>query len=167
MMFEVEVAADQVTPAFERLEDLLDDLSPVMVEIGEYITQATKNRFRTSTGPDGNQWAAKSQTTLMNYGIRKSNRVPVKPLIGLTRNLSKNIFFDATSDSVEIGSPEIYSAVMQFGAAKGAFGTTSRGAPIPWGNIPARPFLGVSNDDQDEIIDIVEDWVSKVSQATP
>jgi phage gpG-like protein len=52
----------------------------------------------------------------------------------------------------------IYAAVQQFGAAKGAFGRTSRGAPIPWGNIPARPFLGISAEDEPLMLEIVAEW---------
>lgn len=44
---------------------------------------------------------------------------------------------------------------MHHGARKGQFGRTSRGAPIPWGNIPARDFLGVSADDRVGIVDVL------------
>ena len=59
-----------------------------------------------------------------------------------------------------VGSPLIYAGVHQFGAKKGAFGTTSKGSPIPWGDIAARPFLGVSNDDEREIVDIILDHLT-------
>ncbi len=57
---------------------------------------------------------------------------------------------------MEIGSPSIYAGTHQFGAAKGAFGSTSKGAPIPWGDIPARPFLGLSDADEADIRDLID-----------
>ena len=66
-----------------------------------------------------------------------------------------------------MGSPTIYAGTQQFGAEKGAFdsyGHTGFGGheltlPIPWGDIPPRPFLGLSNDDRDEIAALVSDYV--------
>ena len=49
---------------------------------------------------------------------------------------------------------------MQFGARYGAFGTISRGGSIPWGNIPARPFLGISDTDRSNIAATVEEWLA-------
>ena len=49
----------------------------------------------------------------------------------------------------------------QFGAEKGAFGATSRGTPIPWGDIPARPFLGLSADDRDGVRDRILDFIGE------
>ena len=43
----------------------------------------------------------------------------------------------------------------QFGAKQGTFGRTTRGGPIPWGNIPARPFLGPSDDLNQDILEAI------------
>jgi phage gpG-like protein len=50
-----------------------------------------------------------------------------------------------------------YAAVQQFGAVAGALGRNKRGSPIPWGNIPARPFLGVSAQDKVEVLEILQE----------
>lgn len=52
----------------------------------------------------------------------------------------------------------IYAGSQQFGAAKGSFGNTKRGSPIPWGDIPAREFLGLSDEDRHEVSGIVTDY---------
>lgn len=44
-------------------------------------------------------------------------------------------------------------------AERGAFGSTSRAAPIPWGDIPARPFLGLSGSDRDELRSILIEFI--------
>ena len=77
--------------------------------------------------------------------------------------MRSQIFFNAGDDWVEWGSNAIQSAVMQFGAGKGAFGTTSRGGPIPWGDIPARPFLGLSDEDRTAIVQTIEDWLERAA----
>ena len=69
--------------------------------------------------------------------------------------------FRAGRDQVEVGSPLIYAGTHQFGAARGAFGSTSGGAPIPWGDIPARPFLGLSDDDEFEITELVASHLAR------
>ena len=54
-----------------------------------------------------------------------------------------------------VGTNVVYAATHQFGATRGAFGTTSRGNPIPWGDIPARLFLGVNPETERSILDIL------------
>jgi len=104
-----------------------------------------------------------------------------KPLIGETRSLSSNIAWQlAGEDAVVIGSPMIYAGVQQFGAQMGEFGRysqvarwrkygnndfrrhagTKAGFPIPWGNIPARPFLGVSQSDREAILELAAEYVN-------
>ena len=69
--------------------------------------------------------------------------------------LRGNLAYRVGNSEGEIGSPSVYAGVHQFGAAKGSFGKTKRDAPIPWGDIPARPFLGLSDEDEADIRDIV------------
>ena len=51
----------------------------------------------------------------------------------LTRDsdLRGNLAYRGDRDSVEVGSPGVYVAGHQFGAARGTFGKISRGRPIP------------------------------------
>jgi phage gpG-like protein len=149
------------------LDAALTDMTPVMNDLGELLTTSTKDRFPTGTAPDGSRWAPKSQTTLNRYGVKKSNRVDPRPLFGPSGLLSQQIFHDASAIEVSWGSNLIYSAVMQFGAGKGAFGTMSNGSPIPWGNIPARPFIGVSAEDEVNIIATLEEWLQRAADQTP
>jgi phage virion morphogenesis protein len=163
-MYRVEIKNDEVTGALTALSARLGDMTPVMQEIGEYLVASTRGRFPEGRAPDGTAWAPKSPTTLKAYGARKSNRVDTRPLFGPSGTLSRNIFYRAFSDGVEVGSDRIYAAVMQFGAAKGAFGQTSRGGPIPWGNIPPRPFLGLSEVDEGNILAIIGEWAARAAE---
>lgn len=164
-MYEVEFEADAVAAALKRLAAGVADMTPVMQSIGEYLMVSTKDRFPTGQAPDGSAWQPKSPTTLARYGARKSNRVDHRPLYGPTGLLSSQIHYQAGHDFAEVGSNRIYAAVMQFGAAKGAFGNMANGSPIPWGDIPARPYLGLSAKDATEIPAIIAEWLETVARA--
>jgi len=157
----VEIKEDEITGALTRLSAALSDMTPVMQEIGEIMVDSTKQRFAQGIAPDGSRWAPKSQTTLNRYGARTSNRIDIRPLFGPSGALSSQIFYEVTPDSVSWGSPMIYAGTQQFGAAQGAFGRTSRNGPIPWGNIPARPFLGVSAEDQTNILETIAEALTR------
>jgi phage gpG-like protein len=77
-----------------------------------------------------------------------------------TGNLRNSITANPSRTQVEIGTNEKYGKTHQFGAARGQYGRTRHNAPIPWGNIPARPFLpteagGLPNDWEQDITDII------------
>lgn len=163
-MIRVEVEDSAADTALQRLAALVTDMTPLMQELGEYLTTSTKDRFPTGRAPDGTPWAQKSPATLERYGARKSNRIDRRPLFGPSGMLSSQIHSEAGPTAVEWGSNLIYAATMQFGAAKGAFGTTARGGPIPWGHIPARPFLGLSQTDRASVLDIITEHLAA---ATP
>lgn len=161
-MIRVEVQDAGAQAMFAQLRAALVNMRPLMQDLGEHLSETTKRRFETSTAPDGSRWAPNTETTYLRYlgnfsgGTLKDGRLNAKgaaraankkPLIGETRSLSTSINYLAGSDFVEIGSPMVYAAVQQFGAAAGSFA----GGKSPWGDIPARPFLGLSGEDQAEI----------------
>lgn len=162
-MYSFELNTDTLSPALTALAEAMSDMTPVMQDIGEYMIKATRERFPKGEAPDGSKWARKSPATLAAYGARKSNRVDARPLYGPTGLLSQQFSYAADPDGVEWGSNRIYAAVMQFGAGKGAFGTTSRGSAIPWGNIPARPFIGVSDEDETQIFSIISEYLQSAA----
>ncbi len=159
-MFSVEIKNDTVTSGLTRLGAQMGNLTPVMEQIGEYLVMSTKERFEKGTSPEGAKWAPKSAATLAQYGARKSNRVDTRPLFGPSGMLSSQISHEAGPDSLEVGSNLIYAAVQQFGAGKGQFGNMTNGSPIPWGNIPARPFLGISPEDETNILALIADFIT-------
>lgn len=162
-MYRLEINDQQITARLNQLAEGMEDMTSAMQEIVEFLVVTTKHRFPAGVAPDGTPWAPKSPTTLAAYAQRGDRQDP-RPLFGPTGALSSNIFGVATPSSAEVGSALIYSAVMQFGAGKGAFGVNGRGSPIPWGNIPARPFLGLSEADQAGILDITAEYLDALSQ---
>lgn len=58
-----------------------------------------------------------------------------------TGQLRRSIVTHVKADSVMIGTNDPKAPTHQFGAKQGEYGKSGRGGPIPWGTIPARPFL--------------------------
>ncbi|MEQ5870238.1 phage virion morphogenesis protein [Sagittula sp. NFXS13] len=166
-LIELDFDLDELTPALARVIAKLGDTTELMQDIGELMVNSTKQNFAEGTDPDGDAWAPKSMATLEAYRRREGKKanasVPSRPLIGVTRMLSTTISYEAQNGSVEWGSNQIQAAVMQFGAKKGAFGTASNGSSIPWGNIPARPFLGFGEADKTAIQETIEDYLQQAS----
>lgn len=160
--------------ALQRLAQQAGDLGGALNQIGEALAETTKQRFAAGRAPDGTPWAPNSAVTIDGFvnvfsGSRKKDGSLSKrgaaraggkrPLIGETRRLSTEIFHQVVGDAVEIGSSLPYAATQQFGARRGAFGADRHGRPLPWGDIPARPFLGVSEADAELVEDIVGRWL--------
>ena len=154
-MIQIEIDTSEVRGAIRRAIETLEDMTPIYTDIGEYLIEAHRQRFIKGVDPDGNPWAPKSAVTLERYR-RRGYGFLGQPLIGPSKSLSRMILRFVSKDGVVIGSNMIYAAVMQEGAAKGAFGKTSRGAPIPFGTIPARRWLGLSSEDEAKIVKIVD-----------
>lgn len=158
-MITIELKDAEVARMLARLAASMSDLTPVMQEIGEQLVYETGQRFNQGVAPEGGAWAPKSEATIRAYQ-RRGDGVSFKPLFGPSGRLHSTIDYRAGSDFAEVGSGAIYAAVMQFGAGKGAFGSDSAGHSIPWGTIPARPFLGLSEIDRGNIIETVNAWLT-------
>lgn len=143
----------EVRAALERLAQRAGHLAPALTEIGEVLVQSTQARFASESGPDGQRWAENSPVTR----ARKRNR-HILTEGGYLGDLIHPQLLDG-GRGLAVGSGRKYAAVQQFGQPKGASGTTRRGAPIPWGDISPRPFLGLSDDDRERVLEILRDYL--------
>lgn len=166
-MLRVEIQDQEVQAALERLVESGEDMSPAMRDIGEYLVESTKGRFRTGTAPDGTPWAPNSEATIRAALYRMGRKAPPKgatlpakrPGIGESRRLGQEIHYRAGPQDVEVGSALIYAGTFHLGARKRQYGSDSAGRPIPWGDIPARPFVGLSEEDGGAIEEIVAEFL--------
>lgn len=117
------------------------DTSALMPQLGEYLLASTQERFTSQTGPDGNVWQALQPRTLKR---KKYNKDKVLTLRGFLRKNLRYQILDKTT--VQIGSHLEYAATHQYGRAA----------------IPARPFLGLSSQDHQEIRAIIQDWAAEL-----
>ena len=120
---------------------------PALRSIGEELQRTTQERFDQGQkqAPDGTPWARNRPVTIALKG--RDNPLYQR---GNLQNTIRYQLRGATG--VEVGTNLIYGAAHQFGMPKGYAGRTRRGAPIPWGNVPARPYLGLSADDLTALI---------------
>jgi phage gpG-like protein len=151
---------DTLDHALAAVAAAVSDMTPVMDAIGELLLVSAQDRMRDGEQPDGAPFVPRAQTTLDRYA--KLGLTFGAPL-NVSGDMRNTLFYEADQDSVEYGSNALQAAVMQFGAAKGAFGKTSNGPSIPWGTIPARPFIGLSDEDQDNIIAELEEWLEETA----
>lgn len=150
-MLDVRLDDSQISRALTELTERVGDLRTPLLDIGEYLQQATDQRFRQQVAPDGSPWAPLSPTTLAR---KKGSRILRES--GLLQDTLRH---QVDGDELRFGTDRPYGAVHQFGQSRGASGKNRRGSPIPWGDIPARPFLGLSREDEDEILAIVSDYL--------
>lgn len=120
---------------------------PAMMEIGEELLISHDQRFRDKKSPDGVPWAPLSETT---KSLKTKNVDTILVLNGL---LSGTLNYQASSDNLLFGSPLEYAATHQFGRV------TSPNSMIPNKAIPARPFLGVDENDREMILETLSDYL--------
>lgn len=154
------------------LIDRLDSPEQALKPIGEQIVERIKQRFQTSTAPDGTPWRPNAQSTLQAIanGLGRSYQTKggglnargnlkmtsKKPLID-TGELSTNIHAKVIGDSLTITESPVYAAIHQFG------GKAGRGLKV---TIPARPSMPVRIDgtlypqEQSLIIEAINDYLA-------
>lgn len=135
----------------------LQDPAPLWDEIGLSLVTSTQMRFERGVTPAGNPWPPSIRVQL-GQGSGKT-------LIESGR-LMQSITHDADAGGVSVGTNVIYAAVHQFGdiiMAKNAaalhFKLGGVDVFVDSVEIPARPFLGVDQADQDEMIKIAADYI--------
>lgn len=146
-----------------RLIERGNNLQPLLKNMGEQVLNSTQERFESSTDPDGNRWVSNSPVTFARLlGSRHTNKsgkinargvsrvMSKKPLI-LSHTLQGSIRYQLNGQSVMVGTNLVYAKMMHFGGAKSAF-------PHLWGDIPARPFLGISASDKQVLERMVVDY---------
>jgi len=115
--------------------------------IGEELYNVSQEAFEKEADPEtGTAWAPWSPT----YAASKRHGSKILHKRG---DLQRSITYEAMPELVTVGSPMVYAPTHQFGEEKGATGKTTKfGVPIPWGDIPARPFLGIDPGFEDRVL---------------
>lgn len=151
-MIRIEVDSERVVTSLRNLIALGRNTGPVMADIAALGESQTTRRFRDETGPDGQKWKPSLRARII--GGRTLSK---------DGHLAASISGRHGRDFAEWGVNRIYAAIHQFGGeirAKGGslrFRLANGGfATVQKVTMPARPFLGVSDDDADDILSIIE-----------
>ncbi|WP_107326986.1 phage virion morphogenesis protein [Agrobacterium pusense] len=116
--------------------------------VGEHLLNSTDERFDSETAPDGSRWKTLSLVT-RDLRMRKYGNAPIT-ILRASGALRGSINMVASENEVRIGSALVYAAIHQLG------GEAGRNRKV---SIPARPYLGLSSEDETEIFAIAEDWL--------
>lgn len=134
------------------------DMTPLTEGWGQTLEDSVLYRFETETAPDGSKWEPSIRArmeggkTLTKSGQLRDSRTHV-----------------AGRDYVEVGTNKIYAGVHQYGATIRAKAAPFLVFQLPGGlglrkvkevTIPARPFLGLSADDEEELLAQADDYAA-------
>lgn len=138
------------------------DKKKINAALGQAVRESTLERFKTSKSPSGKKW------TVSMRAQAEGGKTLVK-----TSQLRSSIKVKSDTSGFAVGTNVKYAATHQFGES----GRTIRAKNHKvlrfqvggqWISkkqvritIPARPFLGLSDDDMEEIRATVEDFISK------
>ena len=139
-------AADIVRPA-----DLMD-------AVGAVAEEGTQRRFETASDPAGRPWIPSERARLGTRG---------GPTLTDTGLLQLSIARRASDREVAVGTNLVYGAIHQFGGtirakdAEALHFTTAGGEHVTAKSvsIPARPFLGLDDEDRTGILALVRRWL--------
>lgn len=136
----------------QRLEDGARNALPLFTEIGSALEASTRDRIgRTKTAPDGTPWLNLSPA----WAARKKERGFAGGTLTMRGDLLNSVAFEAEAGHVDIiAGPTEYAAIHQYGGTPGM-------APGP-AAVPARPFLGVSAEDAQEIDEAAVAWLDRM-----
>lgn len=152
----------------KRLRGLKEngERAPPLVAISEKMKTSVDLRFKKGVDPDGNKWAALSIESTLKFNYREGDypRKGDSPLRD-TGRLQRSITPKSGNGFAKVGTNVEYAPTHQFGAAKGSFAqiptVNGKMRPIPWGNIPARPFFGITNEERKKYNKIILDYIIK------
>lgn len=142
----MQIVVNQSLPAlqqhFDRLRERLGgDLTPLMAAIGGVLESSTRERFESKRDPQGVSWEQ------LNPKTKEAKRTAKGRLRGgilVDRgDLRKSITWHATSQSVAVGTDRHYGRYHQEGTQ----------------HMPARPFLGLSVEDEGNILQTVQNFI--------
>ena len=156
MKIDIKIKDQSALRALNLLVRRGDDLSPAMQAIAGVLADNIEEAFQSEQSPEGSVWSPLSDTTIKRRV--KFSYWPGQKL-QQTGRLANSITSSFGRDYAIAGTNVIYAATHQFGAKKGSFGSDRHGRPIPWGDIPARPFLGLSDEGIHEIEKIIARFI--------
>lgn len=180
----LDVTLDQteIGQALDSLVNRMTDLTKPLNDIAEYLHQSTDDRFRQQVAPDGSPWAPLAPSTLAR---KKSGRI-----LREAGTLQDTLRHSISNNELSFGTDRPYGAIHQFGGKieqaarsqqvyfrQGKDGTVgsrfvkknrsnfaqwaSRGAYTA--SLLARPYLGLSRDDEAEVISIIDSYLVQQS----
>lgn len=134
---------DAAIKRLSRLEGF--QMAELTDDAGAILESSTRDRFDTKTAPDGAAWVPWSE----DYDDTREDR---HSLLVEEGDLRDSIASYSTGGEVHVGSNLIYAAHHQIGGDEIGSG------------IPARPYLGISDEDEIDLADLVKGKLEELLQ---
>lgn len=148
--FAVRVENQGVLQVLQRLSSRLDDLTPFMEEVSGVLAFGVEEAFRLEQDPvSGAAWEELADATVAQRSA--DGHWPGKKL-QVKGQLAASFSTDFGPDFAMVGTNLEYAAIHQFG------GKAGRNRSV---DIPARPYLGLSDDSAAEILVIAERYLAE------
>lgn len=128
----INLDTSQLQRALDLAAEHLDNTEPLMESISRALVSETMENFRLQGRP---AWAGLSPKYHRHGGA----------ILQDTGELRRSIRGSHTVDTASVGTNLVYAPTHQFGAEMGEYGTYG-GMPVPFNDIPARPFIPMDND---------------------
>ena len=142
-MLQSRINAQGAKRMMRRLFHNATHTTPLMREISEDMRGAVEDNFAQQGRPK--KWAPLSPTTI----ARRPKNAKGNPILRVSDHLASSHEPSYTRTTAIVGTNTIYAGTHKYGAKKGSYGKTKHGAPIPWGDIPARDFQNLTKQDID------------------
>ncbi|MCC2096556.1 MAG: phage virion morphogenesis protein [Hyphomicrobiales bacterium] len=146
--YRVEIEDQDLQAELTRMIAQMGDLRPFHLNVGEHLLNSVDDRFQGQHDPKGAPWKPLAPATAAKRVAR--GQVPLT-ILRARGHLAGSFAYQAGAHQVEIGSNLVYAAIHQFG------GQAGRGRKV---TIPARPILGLSPADEQEIVEIGKDHLN-------
>lgn len=150
----------QLQAALRRVAESMEDASPAMQAVSLVLLRESERIFARQgkgVGLDAD-WAPLSEVTKHQRALAQSGgrqygksgkqlarytaaKGGLMTILQRSGKLAASVTPVSTSHSAGITTNRRYAATMFFGAKQGQFGRDHRNHPLPWGDIPGRPFL--------------------------
>ncbi|HEV2501615.1 MAG TPA: phage virion morphogenesis protein [Mesorhizobium sp.] len=157
---ETRITDHGVDQAFTSLIGLMGNTTPIMSAIGTGLVSSTHRRFISQTSPAGEAWAA------LNAEYKRMKRNA--RILTESGRLRDSISSQPGNDYVRVGTNVIYAGIHQLGgtivpknASHLVFRLASGVVLAKSVTLPARPYLGISDDDEEMIADTVFRFLSR------
>ena len=141
---EIKIDNKEVLTRLQELASRGENLRPLMKNIAGIMATATEDNFKDEGRPD--KWIDLSETTKKQR--QKIGKYPGQ-ILQVSGQLASSVSTAYDDNSAVIGSNLAYAAIHQLGGQAGKNKKTT---------IPARPYLKLTDDENIEILEAIEDF---------
>ncbi|MGN1276404.1 MAG: phage virion morphogenesis protein [Floccifex sp.] len=142
---EIKIENKEVTAKLLELAERGENLRPLMKNIAGILASSTEDNFREEGRPD--KWVDLAESTKKK---RAKQRKWPGQILQVSGQLASSISTQYDDESAVIGSNLDYAAIHQLGGQAGKNKNVE---------IPARPYLKLTDDDLNEILDATEHYL--------